>query len=157
MRDADCGDDRDALARAVTELEALARAGERPNRYHARAVLVPYGRLLLAHGEGALDAELEARLEAFAETLGQAWAEAIQAELSLACAEHVHAADPRYLGLSNYDWEYTLAARGRLEARLVAADRWDSPCPPALRAAVERADALLAAAGHAFEPGSTGP
>lgn len=142
------GDAARELAEAVAELEELARAGGRPNRYHARALLVPCGELLLEGGEGAIDEALDARLQAAATALGEAWPEAIQAELSLACAEHVHSADPRYFDLPNYDWGYTLTARRRLEARLVAADRWDSPCPPGLRQAVARADALLAAAGH---------
>ena len=145
-------DPAQALAQALADLEELARTGARPNRYHARALLLPYGELLLNGGDAAIDDAVDARLQEAATAVGEAWPEAIQAELALACAEHIHSADPRYFDLPNYDWDYTFAARQRLEARLVAADRWDSPCPAHLRTAVERADALLASAGHPMTP-----
>jgi hypothetical protein len=45
----------------------------------------------------------------------------VDAELGMACGEFAQSLDPRFLGLPNYDLEYTRTARARLEDRLRAA------------------------------------
>jgi hypothetical protein len=123
----------DELEAALVELEAMAAQGapgakglpgrlpERlPGRWEARAVLIPLGRLILARGEAALREPLQ-RIRAATTASAKAWAAALDEELALACAEHVQGTDPRYLALANFDWEYVLSARERLEARVVAA------------------------------------
>ena len=140
------------LEAAVASLEEIARSkkGRRVDRYDARALLVPLGLLLLERGSEAVADHVE-RIQAAAERLGEPWAEAIQGELSLAATEHVHAVDPRYLTLPNYDFAYTLEARRRLEARLVAAEELDVELPAALADGVRRADERLA---PYLDPGS---
>ena len=78
------------------------------------------------------------------EATGDGWSEAVRAEVSLACAEHVHSVDPRYLDLPNYDLSYTRAARERLQARLAAAGALGIDVPETLLEGVRRADELLA-------------
>ena len=108
------------LERALVELEALAeQQGRRPGRWEARELLVPLGRLILARGEAAL-AEPLARARRATAAFADAWAAALDEELALACAEHVQGTDPRYMKLTNFDWDYVLSARERLEARVVA-------------------------------------
>ena len=65
-------------------------------------------------------------------------------ELQLAASEHVHAVDPRWLNHPRYDMSYTLAARKRLEARILAAEALGTPLDGALAEAVRHADGLLA-------------
>jgi len=132
------------LETALTELEALARDGKRrPDRYDARALLVPLGEVLLKEGPNPVKDEVE-RARRAGEALGEPWEEAVRAELSLAAAEHVHAVDARYLDLPNYDFAYTLQARERLEARLAAAAELDFELGDALRDGIRRADEKLA-------------
>ena len=146
------GDESDVekaeLEEALSALEQLARDAQRgrpvrPDRYHARALLVPLGVLLRRDGAEELQAMLD-RIRRVASALGEGWDEAARAELSLACAEHVHAVDPRYLDLSNYDFDYTLRARERLEARLLAAAELDIELPVGLLRSVRSADERLA-------------
>ncbi len=139
---------RAALEDAVIELEAFVGDPKkrRPDRYDARALLVPLGLLLLDAGDA--DAGLSEVVERARDAggrLGERWAEAVAGELSLACAEHVHAVDPRYLDLPNYDFEYTRRARRRLEARLRAATHLGLELPTALLGGVRAADERLAA------------
>jgi hypothetical protein len=56
----------------------------------------------------------------------------------------VQSADPRFLSHPSYDFDYTLLARERLEARLVAAEALGHPPRAELLARMRRADALLA-------------
>jgi len=135
-------DHQECLREALDDLAALAGKKGLPNRYHARALLVPLG-FLVQEDADAAGAWIE-RIRQATAPFDEAWREAVEAELSLACAEHVHAADPRYLDLPNYDFEYTLGARERLEARLQAARVLALEVPPTLERGVERADRLLA-------------
>ena len=137
-------DTRRDLETALVELERLARDPQcRPDRHHARALLVPLGELLLAEGPNSVREAVERAREA-GETLGEGWEEALRSELSLAAAEHVHAVDARYLALPNYDFAYTVRARERLEARLAAAAELDFELRGALRDGIRRADERLA-------------
>ncbi len=131
------------LEQALAALAALERAEARPDRHHARALLVPLGRLFGSGGTDAAEPWL-ARARRAGAGLGEAWIEAVRAELALACAEYVHAVDARYLELPNYDFAYTFGARERLEARLLAARALALEPPATLLEGVRRADELLA-------------
>lgn len=133
---------REAVLEAIEALETLEKGRGRPNRYHARALLLPLGELLLSEGASTLD-DLMERTRAVTDALGESWREAALGELALAAAEHIHAADPRYLGLENYDFAYTFRARERLEARLAAAGELDLSLPPGLQNEVRAADERL--------------
>ena len=138
----------DGFEEALAVLEQRAKAEEQPDRYDLRALLVSLGSL-----EEKPEGEAWDRLARAVAALGESFERAAQDELSLACAEHVHAVDPRYLDLPNYDFDYTLAARERLAARLRAAS-WLGIAPsPALLAAVEAADERLAP----YLPGGSPP
>jgi hypothetical protein len=102
-------------------------------------VLIPLGRLILARGEAALGESL-GRARRAAAACGDAWTAAVDEELALACAEHVQGTDPRYLELPNFDWDYVLSARERLEARAVAARALGRAPGAALWAQVREAD-----------------
>lgn len=132
-----------AVDEALEDLRATLHARRRPHRTQARALLVPLGELLVAAEEP--DAQLAERLQ-LARELGQhcePWTRAVTEELELACAEHVRSVDPRFLALPRYDWNYTLEARRRLTARLVAARELGLPLPERLLPRVEEADRLL--------------
>lgn len=133
---------REAVEAALADLEGLVREQGRPNRYHARALLIPLGQLLLGEGAAAVAPEL-ARARSLAGELGDPWREAALGELALAAAEHIHSADDRYLGLENYDFAYTFRARERLEARLLAAKELGLALPEQLQRGVEEADERL--------------
>lgn len=142
------------LDRALDALERLARADGRPSRHEARAILVPLG-TALAEGAKGTEARI-ARLRQAVERLRESWEAAVHEELSLACAEHVQAVDPRYLGLPDYDFDYTVGARARLQARLRAAEALGIEAPRPLWLQVEQADAVLKDYLRAREPGSEG-
>jgi len=135
-------DDKTPLETALADLEQLAARKGRPDRYHARALLVPLGERV-REDPAAAQAWID-RIRAAALPIRESWEEAVLSELSLACAEHVHAVDARYLDHPNYDFDYTLEARARLEARLLAARALAFEIPETLARGVERADRLLA-------------
>jgi hypothetical protein len=130
------------LAAAVRALEELPRKAK-PHRHHARAVLVPLGVWVLAEGEAGAREGLE-RVRRAVARFGAAWEAAVRDELTLACTEHVQSIDARYLALPNYDLDYTLEARERLEARLAAARALGIELQAPLRDRVDRADRALA-------------
>lgn len=109
---------------ALANLEGLAKKGHAPSHYVARHVLLALGKLM-ASGPEAESAPLVARARAAGEGAPsgwkEAWTEALDAELSMACGEFAQSLDPRYLDLPNYDLDYTKASRARLEDRLRAA------------------------------------
>lgn len=133
---------RKELDAALRELAALAPKKRQPTRFHARAVLIPLGRILLEEGHAALRDPMKL-LAATVEPLGGAWERAVQDELTLACTEHVQGVDPRYLEHPRFDIEYVVSARERLEARLAAASALDLSPPDALLDRVAAADRLL--------------
>jgi hypothetical protein len=133
---------RRMLREALADLRTLARRKSRPTRYEARAVLVGLGLLVLAEGEAAARewlGELTVARAPFEEAFARAAAE----ELSLAAAEHVRSVDPRFLDHPRYDLAYTVAARERLEARLIAAVLLELEVGEALLEQVAGADRLL--------------
>ncbi|MCA8981464.1 MAG: hypothetical protein KDC14_15650 [Planctomycetes bacterium] len=109
---------RKLIEENLADLHRLARKKQQPNRFHARELLTALGELILAEGEGLPEVELVRA----AVTPFEHWEKAVAEELSLACTEHIQGVDPRYLDLPNYDFEYLVAARERLEARLTAVD-----------------------------------
>lgn len=109
---------RKLIEENLVDLKQRAAKHQQPNRFHARELLVSLGELILAEGEGV--PEVARVREAVAPFTN--WEKAVAEELSLACTEHVQGVDPRYLDLPNYDFDYLVAARERLEARLTAVD-----------------------------------
>jgi hypothetical protein len=113
-----------------------------PDRFDARAVLVPLGTALL---DG--DAEAEAvvtRVRGLVESGRPAWEAAVAEELTLAATEHVRSCDPAWLKHPRYDFPYTVAARHRLEARLRAVEALGLAVEERLLDQIERADRILA-------------
>ena len=98
--------------------EALAKR-QPLNRYHARAVLLPLGAELARAAEAAGRARVE-RLRELLRPVAAGWSQAVQDELEMAVAEFVKSVDRRYLTRPDYDFEYTLEARARVEDRLRA-------------------------------------
>ena len=136
----------DRLQAAISRLEALLKEKRGPTRHDARELLIALGEMLGAGPEAEIEDGVEAvaRITSSDSTFAAAWRAAVADELSLACTEHVRSVDPRYLELPRYDFEYTLAARERLEHRLRAAERLGLPATTAWLEQVARADRLLA-------------
>ena len=130
------------LAVAVAEIESLAAKNKPPTRQHARAVLLALGERIL-EGDSTASAPVIERLSRALRRFPEDWARAVHDELVLACTEHIQSVDPRYLDLPRYDFEYTVTARERLEARLQAASHLDLAPSEDLLNRVARADALL--------------
>ncbi len=122
--------------------EERRRKKRRPNRFEARALLVPLGTALLEADPEAPAAVEQVR--ALIDLDREAWSVACDEELTLATTEHVHSCDPAYLTHPRYDFPYTVAARHRLEARLQAAEALDLGASETLLDQIERADRLLA-------------
>lgn len=127
---------------ALTELRRRIKAEEPLDRFLARAILVPLGTLHLEESEEA--ARLARALREASEAVAEAWAAALDSELQLAATEHVRSVDPRFLDKPIYDFAYTVAARERLEARLVAASLLAYEVDESLLDRVAEADRLLA-------------
>jgi hypothetical protein len=135
------------LRAALEELAGTIARSEAPTRQDARAVLVALGALIeTGRGEELLERTREL-VDSASDAWRAAWREVATSELSLACAEHVHSVDPRYLGRPDYDLEYTRSARRRLDQRLRAAVPLGLEVSPALRARVLEADRLLEGLG----------
>lgn len=140
------------IAEAVERMAAAVSEGRAPHRHDARDILVPLG-LLLIEGDKEANGHL-GRVRELGKAWGEAWEAAVAGELSLACAEHIHAADPRFLHLPNYDWGYTRDARKRLEARLLAAQAIGLEADEHMIAGVDKADEVL---GRHAPSGDTNP
>ena len=132
------------LEAAVRAVEASETRGLRPSRHLARPVLILIGEGLLSERPAGADDAL-VRLGRLSPPLRQAFAEAVRDELSMACTEHIRSVDPRYLDHPDYDFEYTVSARRRLEARLRAAERLGVLPDESVMSGVRRSDALLEA------------
>lgn len=130
------------IREALAELRSLAKRERTPDRFLARALLIELGRMELAEPGSA--AALAAEVREAAAPIQAGWESAVESELSMACTEHVRSVDPRYLDQPIYDFQYTIAARERLEARLVAAGLLELEAPEHLLDQVAEADSLLA-------------
>lgn len=132
------------LEQSLARLEELGKArGGRATRHDARSLLVALGRLAADGAPLDLPA-LRARLERAAAGVAPSWEAAVEEELRLAAAEYVTSVDERYLGLPDYDFDYTTSARERLDARLRACALLDLDVPRGLVERVEAADAVYA-------------
>jgi hypothetical protein len=135
-------DPRSDLQEALDELRRRATSKQVPDRQLVRLAFVALGRIDLEEGEAAAR-PLAKELAAAALPHEERWTEAVDSELSLAVAEHVHSADPHYLELPGYDFAYAIAARERLEARLRAAELLGLPVAEGLLDQVTAADERL--------------
>jgi hypothetical protein len=130
------------LDAAVRAVEAMAGRKATPTRHDARPVLLGIGAAILA-GRPEVASAARERLAKLPEPLRRAWEDAVLDELAMASTEHVRSVDPRHLAHPRYDLEYTLQARRRLEARVLAAEALGlAPGAPHFEA-IARADALL--------------
>jgi hypothetical protein len=116
---------------------------ERPNNHHARALLLALGEGLHELGAEALGPELVARTAALIGRDEEAWQAAVAREVELAAWEYDQSVDPRYLAQPDYDLDYTLAARDRLELRLLALEPLGFEPPAELLEKIDRADERL--------------
>lgn len=132
--------DLDAALKQVAVALAASRV---PSRLEARTVLVAIGSEILA-GRDAVAEPALARVREWISAAPVEWRAAIASEIEMAATEHVRAVDPRWLSHPRYDLAYTLAARERLEARLVAAEGLGVDVQESVLQAIERADGLLA-------------
>ncbi len=137
--------DRNPAAELAQALEALAEvlAGDRtPDRFDVRALFLPLGALVLEGDIASLTPTLE-HLGGAIEGRREAWEAAVASELELAGDEFCRSVDPRYLGLPNYDLDYTLASREFLACRIQAALQLGFALPAGLEGRVEKADKAL--------------
>lgn len=161
---------QEILSKALDELTQVARSapkrggpkgnerdkgkGKAPlERELLRRFLLALGELVSSDLEVDLGAELT-RARQIIEQLGERWGLALEAEMQLACGEHIQGVDPRYLGHPRYDFQYTLEARQRLEQRFEALAALEQPIDPQLVARVADADERLA---DELEKRSAGP
>jgi hypothetical protein len=128
--------------KALGELEGSVRRDVPPGHHLARRVLLTLGDALRRE-PGTCGALVE-RARAAGRAAGKAWEQAVRTELSLACGEFAQGLDPRYLGLPNYDLDYTRAARERLADRLLAAAELGFHLPPREKEILGLADRVLA-------------
>jgi hypothetical protein len=122
--------------------ERLGKKKPRVGHHDARLLLVALGRRILRDGPAASEAVVD-DARALLEPVREAWTAAVERELEMATLEHVQGVDPRYLEHPRYDFEYTLDARERLEARLRAAEALDHEVPDETLARIARADETL--------------
>ena len=134
------------LEEAIGQLEELAQTPAKDrraaDRYDVRGILVGLGDLILEHGLGSTDQALM-RVKELGAKLGAEWTTACHSELALACAEHIHGVDARFLNHPNYDFKYTIRGRELLEARLISARELEIPIDPSLLHGVSAADERL--------------
>lgn len=132
-------ENRKLIDENLTELKQLAKQKREPNRLHARDLLTALGALVLEEGADVPElARVRAAVEPF-----EHWEKAVAEELSLACTEHVQSVDARFLDLPNYDFDYLVSARERLEARLVAVEALGLATPEDLLNRVAEADRVV--------------
>ena len=150
-RDGEIGPDRPVdpdgdLELRIAEVGKAIRGRRSPTRYDARDLLILLGRRALDAEQGESDSAVIAvaeRLRVAVEPWGEAWERAVEEELALAAGEHVRSVDPRFLAHPRYDLAYTVGARERLEARLVACRLLGLDPPEALLDRIEEADVAL--------------
>jgi len=129
-----------ALESAIVDLEQIAKQSTpHPSRFHARDILIPLGSLLAADLPFPVEAITD-RLKKLTAPFAENWERALAEEMQLATAEYVTSVDPRYLEMDGYDFNYTTAARERLEARLLACECLGHTNPELLGKQIEKAD-----------------
>ena len=130
------------LQNALDALRRLAQKGESPTRHQVRDLLLALGAEIRSGDTRAVEGAIES-LHPILPAFGESWRTAVADEISLACTEHVRSVEPRYLDHPRYDFEYTIAARDRLELRLCAAEKLGLAATREWLVQVARADALL--------------
>lgn len=130
------------LNEGIEELKRRAKAKEIPDRQIVRHCFLALGRLSMTEGEAAARPIAKKLIEA-AEPHAERWEEAVESEMMLAVAEHVHSVDPKFLDMPTYDFAYTIAARERLEQRLKAMELLGLRVSEPLLDQVAEADARL--------------
>lgn len=136
-------DFRHDIAYACTELQRRLKSKEIPDRQIVRFAFLALGQVALQEGSGEAK-PLAAELKAAGEAHEDRWAEAVDSEMTLAVAEHVGGVDPRFLDMPTYDFNYTVTARERLEARLQAMEVLGYEVSEELLDQVSEADERLA-------------
>lgn len=130
---------RELIAENLADLKKRAAKRTEPNRFHARELLTALGELILAEEREPPEVALvRAAVAPF-----EKWEQAVAEEMSLACTEHVQGVDPRFLDLPNYDFDYLVTARERLEARLAAVEALGLQVSEDLLNRVAEADRLV--------------
>ena len=133
------------LGAAIGSLQSDLKGKGVPHRHHARSILIPLGQIMLEVGdEDDASTTWTGKIRAVVEPSEEFWLAAVHEELSLSGAEHIRAVDPRFLEHPNYDFGYTIGARARLEARLLACQALDLEVPEGLLDRIAEADARLA-------------
>ncbi len=133
------------LEQALKHVQSVLESGRTLHRQDVRPLLIAFGgELHLINGAEPPETWVQ-RIQGLlgSEEKRENWNQAVESELALACAEHIHAVDPRYLELPNYDFAYTLQARERLADRLRAARALGIEPSEALLEQVEAADRRL--------------
>lgn len=133
---------RDAIDETLKELAELTKKKRQPNRFHARELLTALGTLILAADEDAPEVPEVERVRAAVAPF-EDWEKAVAEEMSLACTEHVQGVDPRFLKHPRFDFDYLVAARERLEARLQAVEALGLSVPEDLLNRVAEADEVV--------------
>jgi hypothetical protein len=139
------------LESALAGIEALGKQHARPNRHHARPLLVGLGELLLS-GTPQEAEDVRRRLGGLSPGLAEAWAAAVADEMAMAATEYVRSVDPRYLEHPKYDWAYTLEAREHLADRLRAVRFLGIEVDESILAGIERADRAIASRRPGWRP-----
>jgi hypothetical protein len=136
-------DPRQDLEAACKELVRRKKEKEIPDRQLVRLAFLSLGKVALDEGESEA-VLLAGLLREAAAPHEDRWHEAVESEMTLAVTEFVSCVDPNFLDKPIYDFEYTVAARERLEARLWAADAIGTHLPEGLLDQVLQADEMLA-------------
>lgn len=131
------------LADACAELIRRKKAKEIPDRQIVRLAFLALGSIALEEGDEVAASLAQTLLEA-ARPHEERWDEAVESEMTLAATEFVQSVDPKYLDNPIYDFEYTVAARERLEARLRAAELLSVSLPEGLLEQISASDERLA-------------
>jgi len=131
------------LEAALAQLEAESKRGRPLERGLVRRLLLELG-ALLDEQRGPEPQALVDRALAQLQPRAAEWSSLLRAELEQAAQEYDQCVDPRYLSRPDYDLAYTLRARDRLRARLLAAAALGTNLPEAVEKRVRAADERLA-------------
>lgn len=130
------------LQQALTDMEALNKAGQAPSRYDARALLLPLGALILEGEATGLSVTL-GHIGSLIEEQAEAWSVAIADELGLAGDEFCLSINPDYLKHPRYDFAYAATSREQLEQRVQAAEHLGFPVSEVLLGRIQESDAIF--------------
>jgi hypothetical protein len=132
-----------ALEALLAQLSSAVQRGRPLERALVRQVLLALG-ALLDEERGPEPQALVDRILALLQPRASEWSAQLGAELEQAAIEYDQCVDPRYLSRPDYDLAYTLRARDRLRARLLASAALGAPLPEALERRIRATDERLA-------------